>query len=289
MDSVVSGLKHLTITGVNFTDHVVAAGAFGSVFSVEHNGIQCAAKVIHSDLLCSGETERSKIEQYFLQQYLQGSVLQHPNVVKMLGVCYRNDEAGVPWPVVVMELMERNLTRLLKDYQNIPAYVKLSILQDVSRGLCYLHTQNPPVLMQGSLDSDSILLTGSLTAKIYIFGVMKPLFLGKITKVLGTADFMAPEAFAGGSHYGLPLDVFSFGCVVCHVITQQCPVPCMYIAKDPKTRKPLFTEVEKRKCYIDQVVDGPLKQLMVTCLEDIPERRPPISLVSDRITSIMTS
>lgn len=224
MDS--SLLKHLAITGVNFTDHVVGIGAFGYVFSVEYNGIQCAAKVIQSDLLSSTTAKRAKIKKCFLQQYLQGSGLHHPNIVKMFGVCYRNDKVDVPWPILVMELMNYNLTQVLKDYQNVPTYVKLSILQDVSRGLSYLHTQNPPI-MQGSLDSDCILLTGSLTAKIYTFGVMKPLLLGKITKVLGTTDFMAPEAFAGDSYYGSSLDVFSFGCVVCHVLTQQWPVPCM--------------------------------------------------------------
>ena len=286
MDSSV--LKHLTITGVNFTDHVVGRGVFGCVFSVEYNGIRCAAKVIHSDLLSNTTAKRAKVKKCFLQQYLQGSGLYHPNIVKMFGVCYCNDKGKVPWPVLVMELMERSLTQLLKNFQNIPTYLKLSILQDVSRGLCYLHTQNPPI-MQGSLDSDNILLTGSLTAKIYIYGVMKPLLLGKITKVLGTTDFMAPEAFAGDSQYGSPLDVFSFGCVVCHVITQQWPVPCMCAVKDPKTRNPLFTQVERRKCFIDRIGEGPLKQLVITCLDDVPERRPPISSVSERITSIITS
>ena len=30
---------------------------------------------------------------------------------------------------------------------------------------------------------------------------------------------MPPGVFEDDPHYGLPLDVFSFGCVVCHVIT----------------------------------------------------------------------
>ena len=44
-------------------------------------------------------------------------------------------------------------------------YIKLSILQDVSRGLCYLHAQNPPIVHQ-ALYSDNILLTKGLVAKI---------------------------------------------------------------------------------------------------------------------------
>ena len=64
-----------------------------------------------------------------------------------------------------MELMECNLTKLLEKTHNILMYIKLSILHNVSRGLCYLHAQNPPIVHQ-ALYSDNILLTKGLIAKI---------------------------------------------------------------------------------------------------------------------------
>ena len=283
-------VKHLIITGVKFTDRVLGRGAYGRVFAVEYNGVTCAAKEIRPILIkYVSAGERSRIKQNFLRECLLHSKLHHPNIVKMLGVYYPNDQAVLP--VLVMELMECNLTQLLKNYQNIPMYVKLSILQDVSRAICYLHTLNPP-MMHCDLNSNNILLTTSLVAKVCNFRVMKevsPSSSDGLTKTLGTPNFMPPEALVDDPHYGLPLDVFSFGCVVCHVITQQWPEPLLSKVRDPKTGKSLvLTEAESRRRYIDQISEGSLKQLVITCLDDDQERRPPISVVSERITSIIT-
>ena len=135
-------VKHLVITGVKFTDRELGRGAYGRVFAVEYNGVTCAAKEIHAILIQATCTpsQLSRLKQTFLRECLLHSKFHHPNIVKMLGVYYPNDQAVLP--VLVMELMECNLTQLLENYQNIPMYVKLSILQDVSRAICYLHTLN---------------------------------------------------------------------------------------------------------------------------------------------------
>ena len=129
----------------------------------------------------------------------------------------------------------------------------------------------------------------SLIAKVGDFGIMKavsPLSSGRTT---GTADFMPPEAFGDDPHYGLSLDVFSFGCVVCHVITQQWPTPLSCLGIDPVTgTRRVLSEVERRKDYIDQINEVSLKQLVITCLDDNSGKRPSISLVSERINSIIT-
>ena len=283
-------VKHLIITGVKFTGREVGRGAYGRVFAVDYNRVTCSAKEIHPILIESVTVgERSTIKQDFLQECLLHSKLHHPNIVKMLGVYYPNDQAVLP--VLVVELMESNLTQLLKNYQNIPMYVKLSILQDVSRAICYLHTLNPPV-MHRDLSSNNILLTTSLVAKVYDFAVSKevsPLSSDRLIQAPGTPDFMPPEALEDDPHYGLPLDVFSFGCVVCHVITQQWPEPSYLKRRDPVTGKLVaLSAVQRRQHYIDQISEGSLKQLVITCLDDDQERRPPISVVSGRITSIMT-
>ena len=46
--------------------------------------------------------------------------------------------------------------------------------------------------------------------------------------------------------------------------------------------------LERRKDYIDQINEASLKQLVIACLDDNSGKRPPISLVSERINSIIT-
>ena len=285
-------VKDLIITEVKFTKRELGQGAYGRVFAVNYNGITCAAKMyvergLYFKFMHLISPRRGKTRNDFLQECVQHSKLHHPNIVKMLGVYYPSDQDDLP--VLVMELMECNLEQLLKKYQNIPMYVKLSILQDVSKAICYLHTLNPPI-MHRNLFPTNILLTTSLVAKVCD---LKVALSGNMT-LSRTLDFMPPEASSFiHPHYGPPSDVFSFGCVVCHVITQEWPERLKH-KESVTVATPLYghpeplSEVQKRNHYIYQIREGSLQQLVITCLDNDPERRPPISLVSERITSIIT-
>ena len=310
-------LKHLILGGVKLTGCVLGQGSFGTVYKAEHDGTECAVKQVDNYI----EPHRSieyRRKQNFLLECLQHSHLNHPNIVKMLGVFYRNDQATLPF--LVMELMEYNLTQLLENTHNIIMYVKLSILQDVSSGLRYLHTQNPPIVHQ-ALYSDNILITKGLTAKISDFKtgaetVSDQVLLGIRRNVRNNSDFL-PD-----SHdileYNLPLNVFSFGCMVCHVITQQWPVHVtqyypvvmprstkehhtifqndMLVDNMPVTKRQDTLEsctlddwcVEKHQHYIDMINDNSLKQLVKACLQQNPKNRPHMSLIYKRIINIMT-
>jgi len=134
--------KHLIIKKLKFVNCELGRGAYGRVFVVDYNGVKCAAKEIHPILLQYAGRNVELIKESFLRECILHSNLHHPNIVKMLGVYYRNDQTVLP--VLVMELMDCSLTLFGKKYQNISMYVKLSILQDVSRAICYLHTLSPP-------------------------------------------------------------------------------------------------------------------------------------------------
>ena len=215
-------LKHLMLSGVKVTTScVLGRGSFGTVYKAEHNRTACAAKQVDNYI----ESRRSiadRMKQNFLLECLQHSQLDHPNIVKMLGVFYRNDQAILPF--LVMELMDYNLTQLLESSHNILMYVKLSILQDVSRGLCYLHAQNPPIVHQ-ALYSDNILFTKGLTAKIADFKTGAETVSDQVNlsvrRNIDSSDFLPYSRDI--LKYDLPLNVFSFGCIICHVITQEWP------------------------------------------------------------------
>jgi len=132
-------------------------------------------------------------------------------------------------------------------------------------------------------------VTPHLEAKITDLGVAKAITIGTrkmMTQTPGTSMFMAPEALEENPVYGPPLDVFSFGGVILHIITQQWPQPKGIKQCDPVTKKRIMlTEVERRQHYLDMMTGngGKLRQLVKSCLDDDPEVRPEIPNISEQI------
>ena len=310
-------LNCLILSGVNLTTCVLGQGSYGTVYKADYKGTACAAKQIDRRRGSPTTSERSK--QNFLLECLQHSKLRHPNIVKMLGVFYPKKKTILPY--LVMELMEYNLTQLLENHQNISMYVKLSILQDVSRGLCYLHTQNPPIVHQ-ALYSDNILFTKGLTAKIGDFKTgaetVSDQALLNVRQNRNSSHFLPDSVHI--LKYDVSLNVFSFGCVVCHVITQtwhSIQLRKSHVSQLNGDISPLRSRIrtsfevrqeinnpfkigkilsytmddwaiEKHQNYIDLISDNSLKQLVEACLQRNPQNRPHMSLIYERITRLMT-
>ena len=279
-------LEHLYLTGVKPNGKHIGKGAYGRVFEVEFCGNVCAAKQIHSTLI--EDVTRQEFEHMkalFIGECLRSSALGHQNVVQVLGV-YNPDGDASPLPVLVMEMMQQSLKSLVEKHPNIPMYVKLSILLDVSQGLWYLHSHNPPIIHR-DLTPNNILLTDQYMAKISDLGVAKAIRVEATTRAPGTLDFMSPEALQETPEgYGLPLDVFSYGGVILHVVNQEWPDPQHFVAHDSVTgTKVALSEIKRRQKHIDKMVGTPddLQAMVKQCLEDQPDMRPLISDVAERM------
>jgi len=164
------------------------------------------------------------------------------------------------------------LAKFQKD--KLPLHFKLSILVDISQGLEFLHGQD---IIHRDLSSNNVLLTKHFVAKIADLGVAKVIQPNKMktqTQAPGTLHFMPPEALLNRPHFGKPIDVFSLGCIACHVMSHQWP--------EPKDRVPegsliALTEVQRREDYLLFCTQSSLKQLVESCLHNAPEQQPLIS------------
>ena len=170
-------IKHLMLDGaaIQFNNNeleYVGKGVYGfSVYRAVYGGIACAIKQQHLVGTIGHSLPQSEVHEYTVQDFqrecLLHSKLHHSNIVKMYGVCCHSEMPGQL--VKVMEFVDGgSLSSLLNNYHNIPIYVKLSILQDVSRGLHYLHCCRLPI-MHSNITTDIIMLTSTLTAKIGSF------------------------------------------------------------------------------------------------------------------------
>ena len=288
--------REIPFSEIEETNEILGIGSYGKVFQVSYFGAVCAAKELGS---CSGrrsstdnvkiggaknETKNDLKDQLLTQ--LRHS-LGHPNVVQILGFYFKPDPSTVR-PVLVMEKMECSLSTFLATHADVSKAVKISILLDISLGLRYLHAQKPPVV-HGNLTSNNVLLTSQLQAKISDVGIAQMMGNQKDGHVQ-CGPFMAPEIQTSMINHTLTkstlhpsADVFSFGAVVLHTITQEQPEPLA----DNSVKQSVnpHTEVEKHQLQIDRLaaISKSLKSLVVACLDDDQNKRPTIVQVSEKM------
>ena len=193
-----------------------------NMLQVEVNSLKCAGMKIHEALLAAGNVGVQEIASKYVQECQLMSDLRHPNITLFLGVCFL---PNCQLPVLLMERLNGSLDDLLETVPNIPLALKRSMLEDVARGLLYLHKHTPQIVHR-DLTARNVLLTASLVAKITDFGNSRIVNLqpGQLARTLsrlpGTLVYMPPEALSASSRYGPSLDIFSFGHLALFTLTQ---------------------------------------------------------------------
>ena len=97
-----------------------------------------------------------------------------------------------------MECLSSDMDDFLSSHPNLPLSLKLSLLQDVSFGLVYLHECEPPIVHR-DLTARNILIPDRCQAKIADLGMAKIVDLQaqlakSHTTVPGQQFYMPPEA-----------------------------------------------------------------------------------------------
>ena len=267
----------------------IGRGAYGVVKKVLLHGTTCAAKNLHRVLIEYADIEQAEtIRSKFLEECIICSRSVHPNIVQFLGIYYPSEDAKLPW--LVMEKMDCSLTSFLAKHTqaDVSMDTKISIIHDISLGLSYLHARD---IIHRDLSSNNILLTKHLTAKIADLGVAKlidPDGTRSHTLAPGTLYFLPPEATSTRPQYSKPVDVFSLGCVMIHLLTHEWPVPAAETHYDEVLgRKVVLSEIKRRQVYLDCIA-GPrkLKKLILLCLHDSSRLRPVIVQVCEEMKSL---
>ena len=290
-------LQHLLLEDIIPLDKELGHGSFGRVFAVKYQGSSYAAKEIHGSLLSDSKENKKALRDNFMRECHHSSLIKHPNIVKFIGVYYaKPSDPRTDLPIMVMELMDTNLTSFIqKNQSNIAMETKLSILHDVSLGLSYLHCHNPAII-HCDLSSYNVLLNSRdhLIAKISDLGTAKIIRINSrerrsmSTTTLGTLHFMPPEALDDKhATYCTPVDVFSFGGIVLHLFSEEWPTPSGFKKRDPTSNKIVsLSEVERRRRYLEEIELAILKEMVMQCLDVDPDQRPSIQEVSKMIKSL---
>ncbi|KZT20454.1 kinase-like protein [Neolentinus lepideus HHB14362 ss-1] len=153
--------------------------------------------------------------------------LDHANIVELFGITYHMEGR----PAIVMKWYQNgNATDYLKEHPNIEC---LPLIQDVAKGLVYLHTSHPPIV-HGDLKGNNILIADDGHAVLSDFGLSRIVEdlvgpTGNTTSTAGgTIRWMAPELVNAGEDIfevrpTLRSDVWSFGCTSYELMTGLLP------------------------------------------------------------------
>ena len=242
---------------------VLGRGGFGVVYKGlwKNGGDLCVAikQMNHSfenDVLAWDQFE---------QEVLLMIKLRHPNVIQIFGVSFNQTYS------IVMEFMENgSLDRWLKNNPKVGWETRRRMVQDTWSGLVYLHQQK---IMHRDIKSGNVLLTKELHAKWTDFGISKNLEEQQtITKGQGTLPWTAPEIMRGERHYTEKADIYSYGILLWELATGQIPYQSMLNAFQL-----CENVIQGQRPPIPETMPDDLKQLMISCWDSEPEKRPNLS------------
>ena len=292
------GLEPFVLSDVQSTGTNIGGGAYGRVDEVAFP-VAAAAKIVHP-ILQGGASEQPNAASEFVRECQLMSTLRHPNIIQFLGVAFF---PGSRLPALVMERLLTSLHDLLapdtappRDAVSPVAFfsmdLKCSVLQDVARGLAYLHERSPPIIHR-DLSARNVLLSSGMVAKIADLGVARivPRMRAAVTmtKGPGALIYMPPEAFEEKSKYGPSIDIFSLGVVSIFAIGETFPCdPLAPTYTDEESGLLVArTELQRRSEYMASVqeklracgqlcADHPFIRLIQQCLQNLPAKRPVI-------------
>ncbi|KAL3940226.1 MAG: hypothetical protein SGBAC_005186 [Bacillariaceae sp.] len=186
-------------------------------------------------------------------------------------------------PMLVMEYMDYgSLHDLLKnDTMSINEEIILPILRDISQGVRFLHSADPPVI-HGDLKAANILVDRYYRAKVADFGLSQK----KQLRGTGTPYWMAPELLRNETSQTAASDVFSFGVVLVEVFSRKDP----YEGEDAEVvLKKVADKSSQKRPLVPETCPSQIQSMIADCLVDKAACRPDFEEIDTRLKRIDTS
>ena len=270
-------------------------GSYGAVYKAKCDQLPCAAKVLHPTILDPADPGAGKIMDRFKQECGFLERIRHPNIVQYLGMT-RDPESRLP--VLLMELLDESLTKMLERSQQPLAYcVQVDICHDIALAVAYLHSND---IIHRDLSSNNVLIIAGRRAKVTDFGMSKLAgaapSMTPLTMCPGTLAYMPPEALREPPRYTKKLDCFSEGVIMIQVCTRLWPEPGPRNQLVPDSRSPTGTmdmpvlETERRKNHIEKInPTHTLLPIAVDCLHYQENDRPSSEELCQRLAGLKES
>eukprot|EP00741_Cyanophora_paradoxa_P017305 tig00020961_g16715.t1 len=246
-------------------------GGFGIVHKARWAGQKVAVKKLVNSAAMNAETREE-----FKQEARLLSVLRHPNIINFFGACVSDPQNMM---IVTEYCHGGNLFDYIRNNQLVMER-KLEILRDVACGMLYLlNYRNPPILHR-DLKSPNVLLARDGTAKLCDFGYARVKTEAmRLSGILGTPQWMAPEVLKGELNATEKSDVFSFGVIMWEVAGNTARMPWEGVGPHQIVKR----VVKGERLPITPDHDPWLAQLIPRCWKADPRERPSFRELSELI------
>jgi streptogramin lyase len=217
-------------------DALIARGGMGVVYRATHLGLErpVALKVIAREL-----ADREGFRERFLRESRLAASLDHPAVVPVFDSREVDGEL-----IVAMRLVAGGDLRKLIDREGpLPPARAIALLGQVGEALDAAHAAG---IVHRDVKPHNVLVEGD-RAFLSDFGLAKALGDSGVqsgTSVVGTAEYMSPEQWRGGS-VGPAADVYSLGCVLFEALTGVVPYARQDADVDPVMPEGLDAVIER--------------------------------------------
>ncbi|PIN11054.1 Serine/threonine protein kinase [Handroanthus impetiginosus] len=230
-------------------------------------------------------------------------IVEHPNLVKLVGYCAEDDERGIQRLLVYEYMPNRSVQdHISSRFQApLPWATRLKVAQDAARGLAYLHEGMEFQIIFRDFKSSNILLDDQWNAKLSDFGLAR---LGPAdglshvsTAVVGTVGYAAPEYIQTG-RLTSKSDVWSYGIFLYELITGRRPLDRNRPKNEQKLLdwvRPHLADLKKFEQILDPCLNGKyelksaqkLAAIANQCLVRHPKNRPRMSAVLEMIDRVI--
>ncbi|CZT05202.1 hypothetical protein WAI453_005485 [Rhynchosporium graminicola] len=146
---------------------------------------------------------------------------RHVNIVGLKEVVVGEDTRKIESIFLVLDFLEHDLKTLLEEMPEpfLTSEIKTLLLQ-LTAGVSYLHTT---WILHRDLKTSNLLLNNRGVLKIADFGMAR--YFGspcpKLTQLVVTLWYRAPELLLGAERYGTAVDMWSIGCIFGELLTKE--------------------------------------------------------------------
>nr|XP_049699231.1 LIM domain kinase 1 isoform X2 [Helicoverpa armigera] len=265
---------------------LLGSGFFGEVYKVTHRDTN-EVMVLKQLYRVDEDAQRN-----FLKEVAVLRSLNHPNVLRFVGVLYKDKRLHL----VTEYVAGGTLYQLLQDSRvSLSWRDRARLARDVAAGLGYLHRMN---VIHRDLNSHNCLVREDKTVIVADFGLARIVqrtasssldrrqhhtLRRKRYTVVGNPYWMAPEMM-NGNVYDEKVDVFSFGIILCEIIGRVSADPDFLPRRtDFGLNEPLFVE---KFCRANSCPEPFYRIAFLACDLD-PDARPPFEVLEIWLESMV--